>query len=110
MRANTINPKVIIVVHPNEEILLADEKIMIKALKQKDSELKIFKAPNLQVLKSKYYRSVAYMFPNQRWKARTRYLLKGYWNLKNAHHLTNSIWLFSTDLEIYIAPALYIFK
>ena len=89
MKANTINPNAHIVVHPNEEILLVDETIMIEPVKQKDSELKIFKAPNLQVLKLKYYKSVAYMFPNQRWKARIRHLSKGYWNLKTVHQLTD---------------------
>jgi hypothetical protein len=110
MKANTINPKGLIVAHPNEEILLAEGKTNNALMKQPDSELKIFRAANLQVLKSKYYKSIAYMFPNQKWKARTRYLSKGYWNIKDAHHLTDSIWQFGTDLKIFIAPALYIFK
>ena len=110
MKANTINPKALIVVHPNEEILLGDETIMIEPVKLKESELKIFKAANLQVLKSKYYKSVAYMFPDKKWKARTRYLSKGYWNLKAVHQLTNSLWKFGPELRIFIAPAVYIFK
>ena len=110
MKANTIDPKGIIVAHPNEEVLLAGATIMIEPMKQKESEMKIFKAANLQALKLKYYKSISFVFPNHSWKARTRTLSKGYWNFKNGHQITDSIWQFGTDLKIFIAPALYIFK
>jgi len=110
MKANTINPKALIVVHPNEKILLARKTIMKEPIILEESEMKIFKAVNLQVLKSKYYKSIAYVFPNHKWKARTRYLSNAYWNIKNAHRLTDTLWQFGTDLKIFIAPTLYIFK
>ena len=110
MKANTINPKGLIVAHPNEEILMAGETINNELMKQPDSELKIFRAANLQVLKSKYYKSIAYMFPNEIYKIRKRHPAKVYWNLKKAHQLSDSIWQFGTDLKIFITPSLYIFK
>lgn len=110
MKANTINPTPLIVAHPNEEILLAGTTIFSESTKQPEAELKIFRSSNLEILKSKYYKSIAYVFPIYSWKARTRYLSKTFWQMKESHNLTATLWQFGTDLKIFIAPALYIFK
>lgn len=110
MKANTINPTALIVAHPNEEILLAGATIVNEPTKQPDAELKIFRSSNLELLKSKYYKSIAYVFPIYSWKTRTRYLSKAFWQMKDSHKLTDTLWQFGTELKIFIAPALYIFK
>jgi len=69
-----------------------------------ETDLKIFKTPNIENFKVSYYKSIAFLLQKFSLKAGEKKLVKVYKQVKESHRVKNSIKQIGIDLNIFATP------
>ena len=81
-----------------------------KSITKTDKELNIFKTPNLDTLKSMYYKSKDYIIDKISWENELSLLAEAYVQLKDMDKAKKTLNYFENELSIFKAPSIEVLK
>ena len=101
----------------NEVTLIADAFRQLKdsgkaTISQRDfgTELRIFNATSIEVLKSLYYHSIGQVFNKQSWEIEVTNLKQTFWQYDNLRYAKKSVIYLGRELKIFNKPSIDVLK